>query len=210
MIRVHVLNQPAVHPHIPSPMARVLIICGHPALDSLVAGLCREYAAGAQQGGHEVRQIMLSEISFDPIFRGPSHKNPLEPDLVAAQESILWCQHLVVAYPTWWGSMPALLKGFIDRTIQPDFGYKYREGSPLWDRLLSGRSARVIVTMDAPSIYDRLVYWASSRRSMTHPILRFCGFKPVRTTTFSRVRFSSAERRRTWLAAARELGVRAS
>jgi NAD(P)H dehydrogenase (quinone) len=190
-------------------MSRVLIICGHPAPESFVAALCREYTDGAKNGGHEVRQLTLSEIAFDPIFRGRKHEMPLESDLVAAQDSIRWCQHLVVGYPTWWGSMPALLKGFIDRTIQPGFGYKYREDSPLWDRLLAGRSARVMVTMDAPSIYDLLVYWASSRRTMSHPILGFCGFKPVRTSTFSRVRSSTAERRQQWLASVRQLGIRA-
>jgi putative NADPH-quinone reductase len=190
-------------------MARILIVCGHPASDSFVSALCREYAEGATKGGHEVRQLVLSEISFDPILRGRKHEMPLEPDLLAAQESIKWCEHLVVGYPTWWGSMPALLKGFIDRTILPGFGYQYRKGSPLWDRLLAGRSARVMMTMDAPSLYDLLVYWASSRRTMTHPILRFCGFKPVRTSTFSSVKSSTAERRTKWLASVRKLGERA-
>ena len=190
-------------------MAKVLIICGHPDSDSFVAALCREYAEGAAGGGHEVRRLALSEMVFNPIMRGRKHEMPLEPDLLAAQESIRWCQHLVIGYPTWWGSMPALLKGFVDRTIQPGFGFKYREGSPLWDRLLAGRSARVMVTMDAPSMYDLLVYRASSRRTMTHPILRYCGFKPVRGSTFSRVRFSTAERRQSWLSSVRKLGARA-
>ncbi len=190
-------------------MARVLTICGHPDPESFVAGLCREYAQGAQQGGHEVRQLILSELTFDPILRGRKHEMPLEPDLLAAQESIRWCQHLVIGYPTWWGSTPALLKGFIDRAIQPGFGFKYRQGSSLWDQLLKGRSARVIVTMDAPSIYDLLAYWSCSRRAITHSTLGFCGFKPVRASTFSRVKFSTAEKRRTWLASVRTLGVRA-
>lgn len=190
-------------------MAKVLVICGHPASDSFVAALCREYAEGARGGGHEVRQLMLGEIAFDPVLRSRRQEMPLEPDLLAAQESIKWCEHLIIGYPTWWGSMPALLKGFIDRTIQPGFGYKYRQGSPFWDRLLAGRSARILVTMDAPSIYDLIVYWTSSRRTMTHPILRFCGFKPVRASTFSRVRFSTAERRSKWLSSVRQLGARA-
>jgi len=191
-------------------MTKVLIICGHPNSESLVAAMCREYAEGARKGGHDVRQLAVSDMKFDPILRGRKEVMALEPDLLAAQESITWCQHLVIAYPTWWGSMPALLKGFIDRTIQPGFGFKYREGSPLWDRLLVGRSARVMVTMDAPSIYDLLVYWSSSRRTMTHPILRFCGFKPVRTSTFSSVKSSTPERRKKWLASVRQLGIRAA
>jgi hypothetical protein len=190
-------------------MAKVLIICGHPVGESFVAALCRAYAEGAKGAGHEVRVLMLHELKFDPILRGRKNPMPLEPDLAAAQESIKWCEHLVVGYPTWWGSFPALLKGFIDRTILPGFGYKYREGSVMWDRLLTGRSARVIVTMDAPSLYDLLVYWASSRRTMTHPVLRFCGFSPVRTTTFSRVKFSSPAKREGWLESMRRLGAKA-
>lgn len=53
--------------------------------------------------------------------------------------------------------MPALLKGFVDRVFLPGFAFRCREGLALRDRLIEGRSARRIVTMDAPGLHDRLV-----------------------------------------------------
>jgi putative NADPH-quinone reductase len=75
---------------------------------------------------------------------------PLGPDLVRAQQALLAARHVAWVYPVWWGTMPALLKGFLDRTLVSGFAYRYRPNSPLWDRLLRGRSAELLVTMDAP------------------------------------------------------------
>ena len=133
---------------------RILIILGHPRTDSLCGGLARAYAEGAEAGGHEVRVVSLGALSFDPILHnGYAAVQPLEPDLVAAQASISWAEHLVFVYPLWWGAMPALLKGFIDRVFLPGFAFKFRDGSVFWDRLLAGRSAHLLVTMDTPPWY---------------------------------------------------------
>ena len=86
---------------------------------------------------------------------GYAQIQPLEPDLLDAQASITWAQHLVWVYPIWWGGLPALLKGFLDRIFLPGFAFKYRPNSALWDRLLTGRSAELLVTMDSPPWYYR-------------------------------------------------------
>ena len=77
--------------------------------------------------------------------------------LQAAQAQIAWAGHLVWVYPTWWGAMPALLKGFIDRVFLPGFAFKHHQGSSRWDKLLAGRSAELLVTMDTPPWYYRWV-----------------------------------------------------
>jgi putative NADPH-quinone reductase len=77
----------------------------------------------------------------------------LEPDLLAAWEKILWAEHLVWIYPIWWGSMPAILKGFIDRLFLLGFAFKKKENSVWWDKLLTGKSARIITTLDQPKWY---------------------------------------------------------
>lgn len=130
---------------------RILIILGQPSSNSLCAALARTYADAARQSGAEVRLLELGKIAFDPILRhGYERIQPLEPDLRNAQADITWAQHLVWVYPIWWGSLPALLKGFLDRIFLPGFAFKYRVNSALWDRLLTGRSAELLVTMDSP------------------------------------------------------------
>lgn len=189
---------------------RILILLGHPAADSLCAGLADAYAAGARHAGHEVQLIKLAELRFDPVLHeGYKLIQPLEPDLQAAQEAIRLAEHLVLVYPTWWGGMPALMKGFIDRTFLPGFAFKYRPGSPWWDKLLAGRSAQVIATMDTPPWYYRLIYGSPGHRQTVRTILRFCGVSPVRVTSIGRVKDTPPAWKERWLARMRELGRRA-
>lgn len=184
---------------------RVLILDAHPATDTLVSALADAYASGAASAAHEVRRCALRDMAFDPILHeGYRVRQALEPDLLAAQQDLSWCEHLVIAYPTWWGMPPALLKGFFDRALLPGFAFRHREGSARWDRLLAGRSARLLVTMDAPPLYDRVFY--GGRRVVARAVLRYCGFKPVRHKAFGSVRASSAQTRARWLEQSSALG----
>lgn len=186
---------------------RILVILGHPDAESFCAALADAYADAARQAGHEVRLLRLGTLVFDPILHeGYRRIQALESDLACAQNDILWAQHLVFVYPIWWGAMPALLKGFFDRLFLPGFAFRYREGSALWDRLLTGRSARLLVTMDTPPWYYRWVYHMPGHRQMRHTILEFSGIKPVGTSSFGPVRGSSPQRRERWLTAVRRLG----
>jgi putative NADPH-quinone reductase len=179
----------------------ILLILGHSSNDSLCGALADTYAATSREHGNQVRIIRLGELEFDPILHsGYSAIQHLEPDLLGAQEAIRWAQHLVFIYPTWWGGLPALLKGFIDRVFLPGFAFKYRENSSLWDRLLTGRSARLIVTMDSPPWYYRWVSFMPGHNQMKKTILEFCGIKPVRISSFGPVIGSTQETRQRWIA----------
>lgn len=180
-------------------MNRILVIHGHPAEDGATAALARTYAEGARAAGAEVQELWLSRLDFDPVLRhGFRAPQPLEPDLLEAQEQLSWARHLVFVYPVWWGGWPALLKGFVDRVFLPGFAFKYREGGALWDRLLQGRSARLIVTSDAPVLWDRLVNRHGAVHQMRQCTLKFCGVGPVRVTRFGSVRRADPDRRRSW------------
>ena len=186
---------------------RIAVIHGHPDSESLSSSIARAYAKGALEQGAEVREIDLAQLKFDPVlWHGYSQLQPLEPDLVAAQETIRWADLLVFAYPTWWGTTPALLKGFIDRAFLPGFAFKYREHSRFWDRLLTGRSARLLVTMDTPGWYYHWVARQPGHQMMRRSILGFSGVKPIRISRFGVVRGSSDDVRRRWLERARTLG----
>jgi len=186
----------------------ILVISGHPNPESFCSALSRAYAEGASGSRANVRLIDLSETPFDPHLKyGYRRRTELEPALVEAQEAIRWADHLVFVYPTWWGAMPAILKGFIDRVFLPGFAFKYRNNSPLWDKLLQGKTARLIVTMDTPSWYNWLAYRRAGHSVMKRNILQFCGIKPVRITEFAPVKGSTDAQRAKWLVQAKRLGM---
>ncbi|MDR0770867.1 MAG: NAD(P)H-dependent oxidoreductase [Burkholderiales bacterium] len=176
---------------------RILVILGHPATESFCGALATSYIEGAKTKGHETRFISLGKLSFDPVLHnGYLTEQKLEPDLAESQAAITWAQHIVFVYPVWWGAMPALLKGFIDRVFLPGFAFRYREGSRFWDRLLQGKSAHLLVTMDAPSWYYRWVYRMPGHHQMKRTILEFSGIKPVAVSSFGSIKNSSMEQRK--------------
>ncbi len=189
---------------------RILLVLGTPKKDSLCHALAEAYSHGARGKGHVVRQIKLGEMQFDPVLRdGYEQSQNLEPDLLEAQRLIHWAEHLVFVYPVWWGGVPALLKGFFDRVFLPGFAFKYRNRSQLWDKLLKGRSADLLVTMDTPPWYFRWIYGAPAHRQMVRTILGFCGIKTRRLSEFAPVRPSSEQQRQNWLRKAEALGAKA-
>ncbi len=189
-------------------MKNILIILGHPRKESFCAAMATAYAESAKAAGATVRVLVLADLHFDPVLHtGYAAIQPLEQDLVAAQADITWAQHLVFVYPNWWGTFPSLLKGFFDRALLPGFAFKYRENSVMWDKLLTGRSARVLVTMDSPSWYYRFLVGAPGDKQIRKSVLEFCGVKPVRIKHFGPIRNSKDTQRAQWLSDVRAIAA---
>ncbi|QDQ26544.1 NAD(P)H-dependent oxidoreductase [Chitinimonas arctica] len=179
---------------------RVLVVLGHPGKESFCAALAATYAAAASEAGHEVRLLRLDALQFDPILHeGYQRIQALEPDLKEAQAAIVWAQHLCVVYPIWWGGVPALLKGFLDRVLLPGFAFRYRAGSAFPEQLLKGRTAHMLVTMDTPPWYFKWVYRMPAIEQMRRTTLEFCGIKPVRVHTVGPLLKSKPAQRDAWL-----------
>jgi len=192
-------------------LKKILVLNGHSVAepDTYCKALAVRYAEAARQAGHEVRLTHLSEMAFFPdLVHGYHQRTELEPDLLKFQEDLRWCEHFVLVHPVWWSDLPARLKGLIDRTFLPGFAFGRREKGPFWDKLLSGRSARVIYTQDAPDWYYRLVVGAPTRKMLGRGTLGFCGIKPVRFTGVGPLKGSTAEKRDAWLEAVGELGLK--
>ncbi len=188
-------------------MKKILIINGHPDKESFCFALAESYKKGADLAGADCTLIHLIDLEFNPILSFGYRKiSVLEPDLVKMQAEILAADHLVWVYPNWWSTFPALLKGFIDRTFLPNFAFKYRENSPFWDKLLQGKTARLIVTMDTPWWYYWLINKNAGHNAMRTGVLEFCGIKPVKITVFTPVKSSDDKKRKQWLEEAMELG----
>lgn len=190
-------------------MKKTLIIQGHPDSESYCRALANAYKVGALSAGAEVQEIIVSELKFNPSLEfGYRKRTELEPDLLAAQEKIKWAEHLVIVYPLWWGGVPALLKGFFDRTFLPGFAFQKRENSVWWDKYLTGKSARIITTMDQPAWYHWLIYGEPAHKALKKMILEFCGIKPVKITSIGPIRFSKDEFRKKYLEKVKALGIK--
>ena len=190
-------------------MKNVLFILGHPTTGSLCDALLKAYGKGAAENDIQVRWLRIGELDFNPnLLHGYHRKEELvmEPDLLRAQEDIRWADHVVMVYPTWWGSMPAITKGFIDRVLMPGFAFNYVEGDPFPEKLLKGKSIRLMVTMDSPKFWFHIVYSAAQYTIMRKQIFGFVGFDPVRFTTFGAVRTTTSAQREKWLQKAEDLG----
>lgn len=162
---------------------------GNPNKEGTLSNFCADaYEAAAKAAGHEVRRSNIGDLRFDPILhKGYRAIQELEPDLTKLQEDIRWCEHLVVVYPLWWSSMPALMKGMVDRMWLPGFGFRFNKMTLFgktfvtgWQKLLKGRTARVIVLLKNHPFVERFMY-GDYTAELDLATLRFSGIK-VRVT----------------------------
>jgi putative NADPH-quinone reductase len=192
-------------------MKKILIINGHPKKDSFCNSLCEAYKTSAKTSGNEVILLNLYELEFNlNLQMGYSISGPNEPDIQFAQEKIKWAQHIVIVHPVWWGSVPALLKGFFDTTLLPGFAFKYKEKGVLWDKLLAGRTARIIYTTDTPIWIYRYFFNSPSVNQVKKRTLEFCGIDPVKVTAIGPIRKSKMEFRTKWIEKIETLGRNAA
>lgn len=188
---------------------KVAVILGHPDPKSFNHALAQAYIKGAKKAGSAVRFIEIGTLNFDPNLQfGYRKRTELEPDLIEAQETLVWADHLVWIYPVWWGSYPAIMKGFLDRVLLPGFAFQKREGSLWWDQLLKGKTARIITTLDQPHWFYKWINKAPSHASMKRLTMQFIGVKKVRITGIGPIRLSKDEFRTGWLTKVEQLGSR--
>ncbi|MGI9649676.1 NAD(P)H-dependent oxidoreductase [Chryseobacterium sp. RLHN22] len=192
-------------------MKKILIINGHPNKASFNFGIAEAYKKGAIESGAEVKEIIIAELNFNPNLQFGYRKiMELEPDLVEAWEKIIWADHLVWIHPVWWGGLPAIMKGFIDRLFLPGRAFKYRENSVWWDKLLKGKTAHIITTLDQPGLYYRLMFGRPSVNQLKKSVLQFCGIKPVKVTYIGIIKTSDENQRKIWLNKVRWAGRKQS
>ena len=188
-------------------MTRIAIVVGHARKDTYCEALGEAYRKGAEAAGHETRLFILSKMRFDPILHeGFSKVQELEPDLKAAQEAIGWADHLVIVFPLWFGTLPAILKGFIERVFQPGFAIEGSIKRGTYRAALKGKSAHIVMTMGMPGLIYRWYYGAYCLKMLKRNIRSFVGFAPVRSTIHGMVENVSTNTRAEWLAAAEAAG----
>ncbi|MGV8856353.1 MAG: NAD(P)H-dependent oxidoreductase [Devosia sp.] len=188
---------------------RIYLLMANPDRGSFDSAIADTFQAAALAAGHQLERQDLASMHFDPVLhQGYKTIQTLEPDLVQAQELIAWCERWVIVYPLWWGGVPALLKGFFDRTLLPGQAFNYHDDDAGWEKLLTGRSAQLLITSDAPNIWTALAYQNCDVRMVKHAVLGFCGIRPVKVRRFDRVKFSTEPQRAAWLEQVRQMAAR--
>lgn len=162
---------------------RILLIQGHPDASEphLCHALALSYSAGAEDAGHLVRHAHVAKLDF-PLLRSQKdfETGTVPASLKPVQDDLLWAEHLVIFFPLWAGDMPALLKGFFEQLMRPSFTGKH---ASFFDKqVLSGRSARVVVTMGMPASIYRWYFRAHSIKSLERNMLGIVGIAPVHET----------------------------
>jgi len=188
-------------------MKNILIINGHPDRESFNWALAKSYTKGAIMAEANVKTLNLIDLQFDLNLKyGYRIPYPLEPDLEKAISNIKWADHIVWFFPMWWYGTPALVKGFIDRTFLPGITFKYQKGKVFPEKLLKGKTSRMVITSDTVSWYHNLVMKKPVIHHMKKGVLEFCGIKPVKTTYLAPIKSSSVEQRKKWLHQLGKLG----
>ena len=187
---------------------RITIIQGHPDArgDRFLHALAAAYADGARAAGHEVRVIDVARIDFPLLRTKEDYERAAPPEAIReAQETIRWAEHLLILFPLWAGTLPALLKGFLEQVFRPGFAVAFVEGG-MPKKLLRGRSARVVVTMGMPAFVYRWYFGAHGVKSLKRSILSFCGIAPIKESLIGMIEAGDGAKREAWLAKLRDLG----
>jgi putative NADPH-quinone reductase len=187
---------------------RIVVIQGHPDPKGqhLCHALADAYTDGAREAGYEVTRVELAELDFPLLRTQAEFEQGIPPRaLRPAVAGIRSADHIVLVFPLWLGTMPALVKAFLEQVMRPGTAFTYEpRGMPR--KLLAGRSARIVVTMGMPVLAYRWWFFAHGLRGLERNILRFVGIKPVRQSLYGMVGTANEATRRRWLDQMRGLG----
>ena len=189
---------------------RIVLIDAHPDPDErrFCHALAKAYCAGAESGGHSVRRVTLAQLKISFLHKREEweESDPNE-SIQHCQQAIAWSEHIVIIYPLWLGSLPALLQAFLEQTFRPGFAIAKGKRT-LWPGLLKGKSARIVVTMGMPSLFYRLYFGAHSLKTLKRNILGFAGISPIRETLIGSVESGGAVRHKKIIDQMTALGLR--
>lgn len=186
----------------------ICIIDGHPDPDSkrLVHALCETYKKAAIKAGHSVKLIKVADVSAQPLRSVESFESKPDPIIEDARNDIKTCDHIVLAFPLWLGSMPSATRALFEQMARDNFFLDTSDGT--WPkRLMKGKSARIIVTMGMPGFVYKTVFSGAAIKAIERNILGISGFKPVKHTIIGGVGTSNEKQVNRWFETLSSLGT---
>jgi len=179
-------------------MTRILVVIGTPIADSLNHALAQSYIDAARAAGADIDVVDLArdgipahpEIRQDLRAPRTDQDPPLDPSIAPYVERVEAADHLALFFPQWWGTYPAAFKAWIDRAIVSGSAFQYKDGRG-WTKLLTGRTARIVMTMDSPRWWNWWMYRDAAVRALKVATLWYVGITTVGVTRIPEVKHSS-------------------
>ena len=185
---------------------KILVLLANPDSETFSGAIADKYQTSAEEAGHEVSRVNLGELHFDPILhKGYKEIQELEPDLLDLQQKFTDSDHIVIVYPNWWCTMPALLKGLFDRFWIPGFAFNFNKETRKLEQHLAGRTARVIIIAGTHSPFKTWWKFGDYTNEIQHGILEFAGIK-TKVTPFGPCNKVDDRVKEKWMQSVAKLG----
>jgi putative NADPH-quinone reductase len=189
---------------------KAMIVLGHPVHGSFNHALAGRVAEVWQAMGYEIALHDLAAEGFDPCLTASEARgDPTENTLVQAHIATLCAADLLcVVHPNYWGSPPALVKGWVDRVFALHAAYTFPKGAsegPLPTGLLRLRAALVLNTGNTEQVREAQVFGDPLDRMWRHCVLGYCGVARTERRLFGVMATSDSLQRGIWLDEAAQL-----
>ena len=190
---------------------RTLIVYNHPREGSFCSAVREAVENGLKTGNHECKVIDLDRDGFDPVMRekdlkafvtagriGEDGLEEVDPLVLRYMKMMRWAEQIVMIFPIWWMTTPAMTKGFIDKVIFPGIVYKM-EGGKLVSKLSSLKQVTIITTMNTPSEVYHDIFGNSLEGSLIKGTFNQIGIHDIRWISLNMVKQAGDEKRWVWL-----------
>jgi NAD(P)H dehydrogenase (quinone) len=181
---------------------KYLIIFAHPNSVSFSSSLINALHNHLLNEGNEVEIRNLYEIGFNPVLSVDDFSMLVDKktpeDVAIEQEYVKWAEHIIFAFPVWWGGMPAIMKGYIDRVFAEGFAYDYVDNGSNGNGLLSHLKGTMICstglsTEDFKNAQDAMKVIGKE------VIFGFVGIRPYKQLFYGGVPIVSDEVRKSYI-----------
>ena len=159
-------------------MKNTLIIVAHPRVESLTMAMASLYEREAKKAGNNVKMIDLYRTEHPQPFFAFQNANGVSQtkEMDFFQDAMKKADEIVFFFPYWWGSMPAILKNFLDWNLSKGFAFTYENGRP--KGLMKGKNVKLFSTTGAPKFIYAITGANRRLKNMfKEQIVEFCGMK---------------------------------
>lgn len=173
----------------------MLIIYAHPNKNGHCGYMLKTMVEKLERQKIQYHLLDLYQMNYDPVLKPEelysAQERQISPENASIQNMIREENGLIFIYPTWWNSVPAVLKGFVDRVFTSKFAFHYKNGKPY--PLLTGKKAAVLCSSGGPSF---LWFNRNAVNFMTRDVLKFCGIKSKAFVVDKAIKLDEEQKRR--------------